>query len=179
MINWLFNRVIDKSERDTGYPADYLRDILATSKTGFFKLSLAFMAGHRKHVAPELHQLAQLGATRQEACGPCLEISKRFAVATGVPETTVHQLLANPDMVEAIPRAAYFLGRHVAGGEPLSADMEGTLNSAIGRHGVAELTVSAALVRLYPALKRGLGYADMCAIPQQNTSENPSGRPAN
>ncbi len=179
MINWLFNRAINRSERDTGYPADYLRDILAASRTGFFKLSLAFIAAHRKHVAPELHQLAQLGATRQEACGPCLEISKSFAVATGVPETTVHQLLTNPDTVESTARAAYFLGRHVAGGDPLSADMENTLNSAIGRHGVVELTVSAALVRLYPALKRGLGYADMCAIPQKDMSENPSERPAN
>lgn len=172
MINWLFNRVIDRTEHDTGYPADYLRDILATSKMGFFKLMLAFLAPHPKHASKQLHQLAQLGAIQQESCGPCLEISKSFAIATGVSKTTVQRLLFEPETVEPLTQAVFLLGRHVAGGEPLLEASKMLLEQEIGKKGLAELTVSAAAVRIYPALKRGLGYADMCAIPELKIVED-------
>lgn len=178
MITWLFNKSIDKAERDTGYPADYLRDILAASKMGFVKLMLAFLTPHPKHADRWLHHIAQLGAIQQEACGPCLEISKSYAIASGVPEATIKRLLRNPENTEPLTQAAFMLGRHVAGGLPLDDTLKAVLEQNIGTTGLAELTVSAAAVRIYPALKRGLGYADMCAIPEpmarDDTHEQPS-----
>lgn len=165
MITWLFNKAIDRTEHDTGYPADYLRDILASSKMGFFKLMLAFLTPHPKHASKQLHQIAQLGAIQHEACGPCLEISKAYATGSGVSEATVHKLLCAPETASILSQAAFLLGRHVAGGEPLPETHKALLIEGVGHHGLAELTVSAASVRIYPALKRGLGYADMCAIP--------------
>lgn len=172
MITWLFNKAINQTEHDTKYPADYLRDVLGASKMGFFKLMLAFLTPHPKHASKQLHQIAQLGAIQHESCGPCLEISKSFAIGAGVSETMVQQLLVAPDSVEPIMRAAFLLGRHVAGGEPLSDAGQSLLEEEIGKHGLAELTVSAAAVRIYPALKRGLGYAEMCAIPKQTLAED-------
>lgn len=172
MITWLFNKAINQTERDTGYSGDYLRDVLATSKMGFFKLTLAFLVPHPKHASKQLHQVAQLGAIQQESCGPCLEISKSFAIATGVSKTTVQRLLLAPETVEPLTRATFLLGRHVAGGEPLLEASKTLLEKELGKHGLVELTVSAAAVRIYPALKRGMGYADMCAIPDLKIVED-------
>ena len=179
MIRWFINRAIDKSEKDTGYPADYLREILSASKLGFFKLGLALQASHPRHAGTDLHLLAQLGAMQQEACGPCLDISRKYAQAGGIPEIVIQQLLANPHKVERQMKAAFLLGQHVAGGEPLAADLLAALETAVGRAGVAELTVSASIVRIFPALKRGLGYSDMCAIPQSAPAEDLREKPAN
>lgn len=179
MINWIFNRAIDKSETDTGYPADYLRDILSASKLGFFKLGLALQATHQRHADADLHLLAQLGAMQQESCGPCLDISRKFAHAGGIPKATIDSLLANTDQTTELMRAVFLLGRHVAGGEPLEDSLLATLESAIGRDGIAELTVTASIVRIFPALKRGLGYSDMCAIPQTTSAEGLREKPAN
>lgn len=165
-MNWMFNRIINRSEQDTGYSADYLREILAASKIGFFKLMLAMNAlTHRKHADVQLHQIAQLGANWQEGCGPCLEISKAYALAADVPKETVEALLNGTAITKRPIKSAFLLGRHVAGGPPLDRQDELALERAIGRHGIAELTVSAAIVRIFPALKRGLGYAEMCALP--------------
>lgn len=162
----MFEKIILRSEHDTGYPADYLRDILDASSMGFFKLMLAMpVVRHRRHADNQLHQLAQLGATQQEACGPCLEVSKAYALKSGLPEDLVNTLLWNPDQAPELQRAVFFLGRHVAGGAPLDKTLAGILEKAVGKRGQAELTVSAAAVRIFPALKRGLGYADMCALP--------------
>jgi hypothetical protein len=110
--------------------------------------------------------LAQLGATRQEACGPCLEISKNNARRSGIPETTLDQLLSNPNEANRLQRAAFLLGAHVAGGPPLNDTLAALLKKETGDKGYTELVMTAAAVRIFPALKRGLGYADMCALPK-------------
>ncbi len=161
-----FNQIIDASEQETGYPADYMRDMLRASGWGFFKFILSMpLIRHRKHASTELHQIAQLGATRQEACGPCLEISKNYARQAGIAEITLHQLLFNPEGAEHLFSAAFLLGVHVAGGPPVSDTHITALKKEFGDKGYTELVMSAAAVRVFPALKRGLGYADMCALP--------------
>jgi len=167
-----FNRIINASEQDTGYSADYMRDILRASRWGFFKFILSMpIVRHRKHASKQLHKIAQLGATQQEACGPCLDISKKNARQAGIAEITVRQLLSNSEQAEQISMAAFRLGALVAGGPPLSDTLIDTLKKEVGDKGYTELVVSAAAVRVFPALKRGLGYADMCALQEPTMEE--------
>lgn len=167
-----FNQIIDASEQETGYPADYMRDMLRASGWGFLKFILSMpLIRHRKHAPPALHQIAQLGATQQEACGPCLEISKKYALQTGIAEATLRQLLSNPEGAAQLEQAAFLLGAHVAGGPPVSETHIAALKQNAGDKGYTELVMSAAAVRVFPALKRGLGYADMCVLPGPDKEE--------
>ncbi len=175
----LFNRIIDRSEHDTGYPADYLRDILASSSIGFFKTMLAMnLATHQQKAPLKLHKFAQLGAMQHEACGPCLEISKAYAIHAGVSPDSIDAALRDPSTLAADEQAAFFLGQQTAGGNAMSEELAETLKQTIGQNGYVELVVSAAAVRIFPALKRGLGYADMCALPQRGGDHVTSKRPA-
>lgn len=175
----LFNKIIDASEKETGYPADYMRDMLRASGWGFFKFLLSMPTiRHRKHAADALHLIAQLGATQQEACGPCLEISKKYAQQNGISDVTVRQLLANSEQTEPIDRAAFLLGAHVAGGPPINDSDVTALKDVVGEKGYTELVMSSAAVRIFPALKRGLGYADMCAMPERSGTDGAIDRPA-
>lgn len=174
-----FNLIIDTSEKETGYSADYMRDMLRASGWGFLKFLLSMpVIQHRKHAPNALHQVAQLGATQQEACGPCLEVSKKYARQNGVSDIIVRQLLAHSEQVEPLYKAAFLLGAHVAGGPPLSDTHVTMLKEAIGDKGYTELVMSAAAVRVFPALKRGLGYADMCALPERSDTDGAIDRPA-
>lgn len=165
-MKWLFNKIIDHSEKDTGYPADYMRDILASSPVGFFKFLLSMPILHqRKRAGVHLHQLAKLGATQYEACGPCLEISKQYALRSGLDGSLVDTALRDPGSLPLLEQSVFLLGRRVAGGLPLDVEQERVIKEAVGAHGYTELVVSSAAVRIFPALKRGLGYAEMCALP--------------
>lgn len=175
----LFNLIIDASEKETGYSADYMRDMLQASGWGFFKFLLSMPAiRHRKHAPVAMHLIAQLGATQQEACGPCLEISKNYARQKGTSEIIIHQLLAHSEQAEPLHKAAFLLGAHVAGGPPVSDTLVATLKKEVGEKGYTEMVMAAAAVRVFPAIKRGLGYTDMCALPDGDDADDAIDRPA-
>jgi hypothetical protein len=175
----LFNLIINASEKETGYSADYMRDMLRASGWGFFKFLLSMPAiRHRKHAPDAMHLIAQLGATQQEACGPCLEISKKYARQKGISDIIIDQLIAHSEQVEPLHRAAFLMGAYVAGGPPVSDTLVASLKKEVGEKGYTELVMAAAAVRVFPAIKRGLGYADMCALPEGGNADGAIDRPA-
>jgi hypothetical protein len=122
-------------------------------------------SAHRCIAPAEFHAAVRIGATRAEDCGPCTLIAARAALADGVPRELVQAMLE-----DTLPQGdlAQLLawGRAVALNDP-SAAVLGEVIAA--RHGAAvrdELALAAAMVRTYPALKRGLGLATSCsAVP--------------
>jgi len=123
------------------------------------------VSSHRAVSPADLFAMARIGATRAEDCGPCTLIAARWALVDGVPRDLVQAALDG-----ALPAGdladAYDFGRAVALGLPESV----VRGSAIAiRHGPAlrdELALTIAMVRVYPALKRGLGIAQSCsAVP--------------
>lgn len=117
---------------------------------------------YRRSAPADLFAMARIGATRAEDCGPCTLITARWALVDGVPRALVQAALD-----DALPAGdladAYAFGRAVALGLPEA----GPLGEALAaRHGPAvrdELALTVAMVRTYPALKRGLGIAQSCS----------------
>lgn len=143
---------------------DYLHRIAALPGGALEKLQHFMPASAHRHVAPaDLFAMARIGATRAEDCGPCTLIAARLAVQDGVPPDVVQAALD-----QALPAGnlaqAYAFGRAVSLG---TAD-HAALGALIAeRHGDAvrdELALGIAMIRAYPALKRGLGIAQSCAI---------------
>lgn len=121
------------------------------------------VTNHRRAAPADLFAMARIGATRAEDCGPCALITARWALVDGVPRDLVQAALD-----DALPAGdlaeAYAFGRAVALGQPEA----GPLGEALAaRHGTAvrdELALTVAMVRTYPALKRGLGIAQSCSV---------------
>ena len=121
------------------------------------------VTNNRRAASAELFAMTRIGATRAEDCGPCTLITARWALADGVPRDLVQAALDRSlppgDLAEA-----YAFGEAVALGR---ADAAGLGEALAVRHGAAvrdELALTAAMVRTYPALKRGLGLAQSCAV---------------
>jgi len=124
------------------------------------------LSGHYYHAPKELVHMARLGSARAEDCGPCVEIVRNFALADGMkPERLQNALVGTPDNAEDL--LAFEFGASIAGGDVMRASELGDeIETKYGRPVRTELTLSAASGRLFPAVKRGLGYASACTIPQ-------------
>lgn len=126
------------------------------------------LSGHRHHAPAVLLHMARLGSTRAEDCGPCVEIVRQFALRDGIdPDRIQNALEGRPDSdADAI---AYDFGHAVAAGDvAVAAELGERIEAEHGRHVRTELALGAASGRLFPAIKRGLGYASACTIPKRS-----------
>jgi len=157
----LFVRTMD---RIAPGETEYVHRIAALPGGALEKLQHFMPASSHRHAAPaELFAMARIGATRAEDCGPCTLIAARWALHDGVPRALVQAALDGA-LPEGDLADAYAFGRAVALGQPEAADLGAVLAA---RHGATvrdELALSVAMVRVYPALKRGLGIAQSCSV---------------
>jgi AhpD family alkylhydroperoxidase len=117
---------------------------------------------HRHAATTEQAAFAQLGAVQAEDCGPCVEIGARAALAAGAEREVINAALAGA-LADGAAQQAYAFGRAIALNLPDVASLGQAIEAQWGRAVRTELTVAAAIVRVHPAFKRGLGYAQSCA----------------
>lgn len=160
----LFLSIMQKVAGD-GEP--YIGDLDAAGGFATEKFQHAMLlSGHRYHAPAALLHMARLGSTRAEDCGPCVEIVRQFALADGIDDQRIQNaLMGRPDHVE--DALAYDFGAAVASGDvAAAADLGERIEAKYGRKVRTELALGAASGRLFPAIKRGLGYASACTIPR-------------
>ena len=122
---------------------------------------------HRHDAPADIFHMARIGATLIEDCGPCALTAAKGALDDGVSHELANAALsAKPP--EGDLRTAFDFGQAIA----LHAEDAATLGDAIeakfGRTVRLELAMTAATVRAYPAMKRGLGLGKPCAmVPMQ------------
>jgi alkylhydroperoxidase family enzyme len=120
-------------------------------------------AMHRHAAPPDLFHLARIGATLAEDCGPCAMIAARGARDDGVPRALVNVALAGSRQLAGDQLTAFEFGSAVAGHSAEAFMLGDAIEQKFGRAVRLELALTAALVRGYPALKRGLGLSKPCA----------------
>lgn len=124
------------------------------------------LSGHYYHAPKEMVHMVRLGSARAEDCGPCVEIVRGFALADRIDaERLQNVLIGKPACAE--DALAYGFGEAIASGDVArAAELGEAIEAQHGRKVRTELALAASSGRLFPALKRGLGYATACAIPQ-------------
>ncbi|QKG70091.1 hypothetical protein [Erythrobacter mangrovi] len=160
----LFLSIMHKVAGD-GEP--YIDDLDAAGGFATEKFQHAMLlSGHRYHAPAALLHMARLGSTRAEDCGPCVEIVRQFALADGIDNQRIQNaLMGRPDHVE--DELAYNFGAAIASGDvATAAELGEQIEAKYGRKVRTELSLGAASGRLFPAIKRGLGYASACTIPR-------------
>jgi hypothetical protein len=141
----------------------YMHEIAGAPGHAFEKFTHFMPASmHRDQAPVDLFHMARIGATLVEDCGPCALTAARWALQHGLPRDLVNAALAGTPP-EGDPKTAFDFGHAIA---TQSADAF-TLGDAIeAKHGRAtrlELAMTAAIVRSYPAMKRGLGLTKSCS----------------
>ncbi|QIG54925.1 hypothetical protein G6N82_12900 [Altererythrobacter sp. BO-6] len=124
------------------------------------------LSGHYFHAPKDLIHMARLGSTRAEDCGPCVEIVRGIALADGMDAARLQNALVGKPESDS-DALAYEFGAAIASGDaPVAAVLGDRIEALHDRKIRTELTLAAASGRLFPAIKRGLGYASACTIPR-------------
>jgi len=166
----MLESMIGKFEKESGQSADYLRDVAVESKAAFFKFLLMMpMVNHRRKAPKAAWHAARLVATRQEDCGPCVQIVIDMAIADGVPATLLQDVWHG--RLEKLPEEVALAVRLASA--VVSADEEERERAAarsaevaaqLGRGALVDLAYAISPARVFPALKRSLGHARSCSL---------------
>ncbi|MEH6701717.1 hypothetical protein [Parasphingorhabdus sp.] len=143
----------------------YLEQIAAAPGHAFEKFAHFLPASLHRHAAPaHLCHAARLGANMAEDCGPCALTSAEWALFDNVPRETVNRWLkGDPDLPEDEALALQF-GRAIGSQSIDAFDLGDRIEAQYGGAVRFELAMAAAMVRVFPAMKRGLGLTKACSL---------------
>lgn len=156
---------ISAFEQHYDYDASYIRALYASSPAcyeayrGFLP-----MASVREKTPAEVWFTAALIATQSEDCGPCVQLTVRMAREAGVDPEIIQSALNGgkglPPELQEVREFAW----NMATNEPENLPLRESLLERYGPEILAELSVAIAALRVFPTLKRGLGFAKSCSL---------------
>lgn len=163
-MKWFLTRAIASTGKQLGdVNMDYayrLRDVAPWRLVRFSFIKT--VEGPRSTTPPEVYHAAGLAAAMAEDCGPCVQIHVNLAIKDGVPAGVLTALLArNLALAGADAALGFQFGAAVASGDDTSA-LRDAIVARWGEQCVIELAFTIATARFYPAVKRGMGYAQAC-----------------
>ncbi len=154
------------SEKMTSGESDYLREIADAPSHAFEKFTHFMPASmHRNDATIDMFHMARIGATLIEDCGPCALTAANWALNHGVEKDVVNAALAaNPPQGDL--KTAFDFGQAIATQSAEAFSLGDAIEAKFGRSVRLELAMTAAIVRSYPAMKRGLGLTRSCSTMQ-------------
>ena len=166
MLTRLVLNRLDAAERKLGESLDYMRHMARVSLGSFFTFAaLPVAAWTNRNVPADAYYTALIAATKYEDCGPCVQTVVNLAREAGVPAETVRAILErrlaahDPDLDEV-----YRFATAVAENSGREEELREALRARYGEAGLVELSLAIVRGRVYPTLKRGLGYATSCSL---------------
>ena len=152
------------ADRTPGADNAYLHELAAAPGRALEKFQQLMPATMHRVAAPAApFHLARLGATLVEDCGPCALMVAHDALSDGVERDVINAALAARPPAGLLDTAFRF-GEAIARHSPEAQPLGDAIEAHCGRVTRLELAMTAATVRAYPALKRGLGRGQVCSL---------------
>lgn len=168
MMRVLVERVRRAVEKRLGVPADYIAELGKASFSGFVKFVLFLpLAGHRRKADATLLHAARLVVFQHDDCGSCLQGAINVALAEGVAPQIIEAVLARDH--SAMSQQVSLVTRFAQGILAMDCSEQAPrveISTQYGTTVLAELSLAIASARVFPTLKRGLGYAGSCTAPR-------------
>jgi alkylhydroperoxidase family enzyme len=160
MLRRLILARIAAAEKALGVPLDYCRFILRVSLRASFKFA-KFLAvdEYRRVLPPGPCYVARIVATRHEDCGTCVQIAVNQAKKAGMPVEQLRAVLDGKldDLPEEL-RDAYGFAAAVLTPNGEEDALRERIRLKYGDEGLIEMALAIATCRVFPTIKRTLGY---------------------
>lgn len=165
MIKAMLKRGISKFEKRYDYDAGYMRHIVDASTSAGLRLSA--MQLYAQYAGPpkgrNVWAGAILGSTLEGDCGPCVQLVLDMAVKGGVPADQLAlcmQGMARDDSEVGLG----FLFAQAAIADTLELEpLRARIEARYGPEALVAVSFAASSGRIYPVLKRGLGFGQTCS----------------
>jgi hypothetical protein len=154
-------RAIDKLSPEE---SAYFHEVANAPGNALEKLAHFMPATMHRYAAPaDLFHMTRIGATLIEDCGPCALTAARGALSDGVPKDLINAALDSQSL-DGDRQTAFDFGRAIARQAADASSLGDAIQAKYGRTVRLELAMTAATVRAYPGMKRGLGLSKSCSL---------------
>lgn len=164
MFTWLINRQLDSLERRLGESVDYLRHVARISTAAHLKfMGFVPLAAHRGTTPGHLLFAARFVATKQEDCETCLQIEVNQAIEQNVNTEIVAAMIEGDyDSLDSDTRLVAEFARAALDDLTKQEQLRSEVRTAFGERALVEISLAIATARVFPTMKRSLGYAVSC-----------------
>ncbi len=158
LYRFMIRRFGRRYDYDIGYMLFLLEEtpVLMNAFNGLSKL-----ASYRKTAPVEAYMAAKLTGVRTEDCRPCLQLAVELAREEGIASQLIEAILAGNVTAMCADSALGFRFATVvltrSGDEAAARE---AVRNAYGEAAVVETTLATQITRVFPMLKRGLGYSE-------------------
>ena len=164
MMRWLLRTAIGRFERDWGYDASYMRDMIDASPRAAWLFSRATNLGRfrRDLPLPEWY-VAGITAVRSEDCGPCTQLGVTIAERAGVDPRVLRAVLTDdPDAMPPDVALVWNFTRATLAHDASADEYREAIVKRWGRRALVSLAFAITAARIYPTVKYALGHGKAC-----------------
>lgn len=164
MLKGIIERMIRKQEIATGESADFLRDMYGAAPAGFWRFALFVpMSRFRTALPLDAACAVRIAAVHAEDCGPCLQTVINLSLAAGAsPEVLRAAVAGDLAAMDERTRTAFEFARAIAARDIHAEDLRPVIERWWGKAGITEIALAIASTRVFPTVKRAMGYAQAC-----------------
>ena len=164
MINMLINKKLDSVEKELGVPVDEARYMAEHNLRAFYAFSKVQDFANLRRVLPaEMYYMAKIAAYRQEDCGSCLQIAVNQARKAGLAPAAIQAAVdRNLGALSPDARIIFRFAESQVNRED-DPDARAQIIQRFGHDGLIELALALTSARMFPTMKRVLGYAVSCS----------------
>jgi alkylhydroperoxidase family enzyme len=165
MIKSLMHRYLGRFEREWGYDASYMHDVVDASPAGARKFAfLQPMAQHRQDVSKDAWHAAHLAGALSEDCGPCVQLCVDMATRDGMDPGRLAALIRGDiDAAGSDAALGFRYGMAISTGADTALALVEQARKRFGERGLVSLAFSVTTARMFPTLKRALGHGVACS----------------
>jgi hypothetical protein len=161
VLKLLVLRELEKSERARGVPLDYVKHIVNSSWSGFRRfMKFVSVSNAGSKVLPKgPYHVLRLAVTQLEDCGSCLQVEIFDAKKAGLEAGVIERVLKGERANLAVEQQeVYDFAQALYKGEDMT-ELRACLKARYGEDGLVDIAITAAVCRVFPTLKKALGFA--------------------
>lgn len=166
MLRYWIGRQVTASERKLGASMEYIRHVLRVSIPEVLRLrKIGQLANQRKVLPAAPFHVARLVAVMAEDCGDCVKIELNLARQADVPPEILKAVVESrpSDLPEELGDV-YLFAECIAHNSGDMEPLRSKIRQRYGESGLIEMSITMALCRAFPVVKRSLGYAGACDV---------------
>jgi hypothetical protein len=164
MLKKLILNRLSAAERDLGYDATYLRDVVEADVSAFMRFApLSRFSAYCRDLPAEVWHASKVAGALSQDCGPCTQLVVTMAERAGVSADVLRDVLRGDDAaLSPDARLGVSFVRAVLAKDQSTDALRQRVLERWGRRALVSLAFAAVSARVYPTLKYALGHARSC-----------------
>ncbi len=156
---------IDQFGDHYSYDTTYMHELLEHSPKGYQAFQDFMPMGQVRESLPiDAYWVAKLVSMQTEDCGACLQLNVTMALEAGVERDVVAATIAGGNDLEPRLQQVCTFASQITPDGMIDADLRSAMDLEYSKEELLEFGLAIASTKVYPAIKRALGYAKSCSL---------------